>query len=605
MDIFSVITLFGGLAMFLYGMRMMSDSLKENSSGALKQIMERVTNNMFKAFLLGMMVTAIIQSSTATIVITSGLVAAGILTLRQSLGIIIGANVGTTITGQIIRLLDLNSSSTSWLQFFKPSTLAPLALVAGIILIMFCKFRKSDAIGTVVIGFGILFSGLMNMTTAVSVLSDKGVFDNVFSNLSDRPLIGYLAGTGVSFVLQSSSAAVGILQAFSVTGQVLFKGIYSILMGIYLGDCVTTAIVCSIGARPDSRRVGLINILFNLGKSLVVLLGMTIAHRAGLLEQLWNKPVTSGIIANTNSIFNLVSALLLFGFMPLLEKVSRKVIKDEVLPESPYQDKLTALNPQFFDTPAIAFRSCYDALVTMFDAAKANIFRAFDLLTSYDENTRQLIETEENEIDNFADKISSYLVALSQHISTDNQVQILHEYYKMIAEFERMGDHAVNISEAADALRNDSLTFSTAALKELSVLRAILEEVLKVSRQAFSRRDVNAARDIEPLEEVVDDLINTLRENHLERLTSGECSIEVDNIFLNLLGDIERISDVCSNIGLAIIARVNPEIEATEHIYVTHLHQGGDPYFNKAYARAHETYYTMLSDQQTAETASE
>ena len=249
MDIFNIITLFGGLAMFLYGMRIMGNGLKESSSGALKNTMSKVTGTPVKAFLLGLIMTAVIQSSTATIVITSGLVGAGIISLHQSLGIIVGANVGTTVTGQIIRLLDLNTSGTSFLQFFKPSTLAPLALIVGIIFIMGKPFRTADKVGRIVIGFGILFSGLMNMTSAVSTLTETGIIESLFSRLGENPFIGYLIGAGVAFVLQSSSATIGILQAFSTSGMLTFSAIYAVLVGVYLGDCVTTAIVCNIGAK--------------------------------------------------------------------------------------------------------------------------------------------------------------------------------------------------------------------------------------------------------------------------------------------------------------------------------------------------------------------
>ena len=302
MDIFNIITLFGGLAMFLYGMRMMGDGLKESSSGALKNIMGKVTGTPVKAFLLGLIMTAVIQSSTATIVITSGLVGAGIISLHQSLGIIIGANVGTTVTGQIIRLLDLNASGASFLQFFKPSTLAPLALIVGIVFIMAKPFKGSDKAGRIVIGFGILFSGLLNMTAAVSTLTETGIIESLFSRLGENPFIGYLIGAGVAFVLQSSSATIGILQAFSMSGQLTFNAIYAVLVGIYLGDCVTTAIVCNIGAKPDAKRVGVVNILFNLSETVLILVGVNIAHSLGLLDGLWNSVVYSGSIANTNTV---------------------------------------------------------------------------------------------------------------------------------------------------------------------------------------------------------------------------------------------------------------------------------------------------------------
>ena len=345
MDIFDVISLLGGLAMFLYGMRLMGDSLKENSSGALKLAMEKVTNNPVKAFLLGIFVTALIQSSTATIVITSGLVGAGILTLRQSLGIIVGANVGTTVTGQIIRLLDIDSSGTAWLRFFQPSTLAPIALIIGIVLIMGHFIKNAKSIGNIAVGFGILFSGLLNMTGAVDNLAQSGTIEQLFSGLGDNPVLGYLTGAGVAFMLQSSSATVGILQAFSSSGLLAFKAIYAVIVGIYLGDCVTTAIVCSIGAKAEARRVGIVNILFNLSETVLVLLCVTVIHRLGLLDGLWERTVNSGMIANTNTIFNLSCSICLFPMLGVYEKLSRRIVKDEPAPavEEKYREEAKRL----------------------------------------------------------------------------------------------------------------------------------------------------------------------------------------------------------------------------------------------------------------------
>ena len=363
----------GGLAMFLYGMRLMGDSLKENSSGALKSAMERVTNNPLEAFILGLLVTALIQSSTATIVITSGLVGAGILTLHQSLGIIVGANVGTTVTGQIIRLLDLDASGgAAWLRFLQPSTLAPLALILGMVLIM-GGFRNGKSVGNIAVGFGILFSGLLNMTSAVRVLTESGMVEQMFSGIDSNPFVGYLTGASVAFILQSSSATIGILQAFSATGLLTFKGIYAVIVGIYLGDCVTTAIVCSIGAKPEARRVGIVNILFNLSETVLVLLTVTILHKVGVLDALWDRTVNSGLIANTNTVFNMCCAIALFPMFNTYEKWSRRIVHDEPQAEGKYKEKLDELSPAFFNTPALSLRSCYDVLSTMFQASRANI----------------------------------------------------------------------------------------------------------------------------------------------------------------------------------------------------------------------------------------
>ncbi len=595
MSIFNIITLLGGLAMFLYGMRMMGDGLKESSSGTLKVAMEHVTNNPFKAFLLGVAVTAIIQSSTATIVITSGLVGAGIITLRQSLGIVIGANVGTTVTGQIIRLLDVDDSATSWLQFFKPSTLAPLALIIGMLLIMAFKFKNANRIGTIAIGFGILFSGLMNMTGSVTSLTDSGLFERMFSGLGSNPVLGYLTGAGIAFLLQSSSATIGILQAFSMTGLLVWNAIYAVIVGIYLGDCVTTAIVCSIGAKAEAKRVGVVNILFNLSETVLVLLAVTIAHKFGLLDALWTRTVNSGLVANTNTIFNLGCALLLFPMLPVYEKLSRRIVKEEPVKAGKYDELVEALSPVFFKTPALALRSCYDALMAMYSASRSNIEKAMNLLHVYDENVVDEIMEEEECIDMLNDEVSNYLVALSPHIKEEYQVHILNEYYKIVTEFERLGDHATNIAEMSQDLDRKGLKFSDDAIREIDILEDLIYRILDLTRQAFEKRDVEAAMQIEPLEEVTDDLVNALHDLHLERLRKGQCSVDVGSSFLNLLSDLERISDVCSNVGVATLTRVNTELESKAHEFISSLHSGHDEVFNQRYSEAHEEYFKRLN----------
>ena len=598
MSIFNVITLLGGLAMFLYGMRLMGDGLKESSSGTLKVAMEHVTNNPFKAFLLGLAVTAIIQSSTATIVITSGLVGAGIITLRQSLGVIVGANVGTTVTGQIIRLLDVDDSATSWLQFFKPSTLAPLALIIGMLLIMGLKFRNSSRIGNIAIGFGILFSGLMNMTNSVTSLTDSGLFEQLFQRMGDNPVLGYLTGAGIAFLLQSSSATIGILQAFSMTGLLAWNAIYAVIVGIYLGDCVTTAIVCWIGAKADARRVGMVNILYNLSKSAIVLIVVTIVHRMGLLDGLWTRTVNSGIVADTNTIFNLACALLLLPMLPVYEKMSRRIVKDDPVKASKYDELLEALSPAFFQTPALALRSCYNALMAMFTAARANIEKAMDLLHVYDENVVEEIKEEEENIDMLNDEVSNYLIALSPHIKEDYQVRILNEYYKVVTEFERLSDHAMNIAEMAQDLDRKGISFSEDALREIDVLEDLIYRILDLTRQAFEKRDVDAAMQIEPLEEVTDDMVNALHDLHLDRLRKGQCSVDAGSSFLNLLSDLERISDVCSNVGVETLTRVNTDLESKAHEFISSLHSGHDETFNQRYNAAHKEFFDRLDQKE-------
>ena len=594
--IFSVISLLGGLAMFLYGMRLMGSNLKEGSSGTLKVVMSKVTDSYVKAFLLGIAVTAIIQSSTATIVITSGLVAAGIITLDQSLGIIIGANVGTTVTGQIIRLLDVEAESGSFLRFFQPSTLAPLALIIGVALIMFCKFSKSDRIGGIAVGFGILFSGLLNMTASVNDFANGGFIERVFTSMGNNPLLGYLSGAGVAFILQSSSATIGILQAFSMAWGIPFKTIYIVIVGVYLGDCVTTAIVCSIGANPESKRVGVINILYNLSKTVLVVAVVTVVHRMGLLDNLWTRPLSSGGIANTNTVFNLGCAIVLLPFVQAHKKLAMRIVKDDTRETNKYAEKISALNPVFFSMPAIALNSCYDVLSTMQASSYESIDKAFDLISEFNEETFKDILDEEENIDMLTDKVDNYLVQMSPHITEDHFIHILTQYHKLVSEFEHLGDYAVHIAETAKEMHDEDIQLSSMALKELSLIRLLLSSIMDYAKQTFEKRDVDAALHIEPLEEVMDDLANTLHDNHLKRLREGQCSVRAGILFLEILTNAARISDTCSNVGVSTIIRVHPERAKLAHSYISSLHQGDDEKYNEEYQKAHNLYFRQLTE---------
>ena len=596
MNFFDILSLLGGLAMFLYGMRLMGDSLKENSSGTLKTVMEKVTDNALKAFVLGVAITALIQSSTATIVITSGLVGAGILSLRQSLGIIIGANVGTTVTGQIIRLLDLNASGdSSFLRFFQPSTLAPIALIIGIILIMTRLFRNSKSIGNIAIGFGILFSGLLNMTSAVKALQESGMVERLFSGLGDNPLLGYLTGAGVAFVLQSSSAAIGILQAFSASGFLTFKAIYSVIVGIYLGDCVTTAIVCYIGANREAKRVGVVNILFNLSKTVLVLVVITVIHHLGLLDGLWDQTVNSGMIANTNTIFNLGCAICLFPLLPVYEKLSGRIVRKEKEKEDPHGELIKALNPVFFSTPALALQSCYNMLKTMFSLSRGNLERAQQQLEEYNPARQEIIDAEEMQIDRLTDHLSRYLVELLPHLKSDLHVSMLNQYYKVTTEFERLGDQAVNISNIATKLSVNNTSFSDTCKKELGILQELINDLLDDAEKAFVESSEEAASAIEPKVHVVNDLIGEMTRNHFNRMSAGECSLLADAIFSNLMAEYKRVAGTCSNTGMAILVRIHPELASREHLYLETLDENGNAAYKAVLERTHREYFDRLS----------
>lgn len=595
MNPFDILSLMGGLAMFLYGMRLMGDSLKSSSSGALKVAMERVTNNPVKAFALGLLVTALIQSSTATIVITAGLVGAGILSLRQSLGIIVGANVGTTVTGQIIRLLDLDASGgVAWLRFLQPSTLAPVALIIGIVTLMTGCVKNAQSVGGIAIGFGILFSGLLNMTGAVNTLAESGLIEGMFARLGSNPFLGYVTGAGVAFLLQSSSATVGILQAFSASGLLTFKAIYAVIVGIYLGDCVTTAIVCSIGAETDAQRVGIVNILFNLSKTVFVLVGVSIVHRLGLLDGLWNMTVNSGVIANTNTVFNLTCAVCLFPMLPVYERVSRWIIRDAPGVKDKYQEKLDALNPAFFSTPALALRSCYNLMMTMFTTARENVEKSFRLLDAFDESLYREILDDEDAIDRMTDRVSRYTMELLPHLQNEYHVTILDQYYKVITEFEQLGDHAVNIANNAADLAKHKATYSGQARRDLQVLEHSIKHILDLTQEAFRIRSLRAAYDIEPNVQAAGELIAALKRRHLERMRTGQCQMYANASFAGLMVDMKRIAGTCSNVGVSTVVRAKPTLADHEHLYYERLRAGEDQAYNQVFQSAHDLYFSEL-----------
>ena len=596
MTIFNVISLFGGLALFLYGMRLMGDGLKESSSGALKDAMEKVTNNPLVGFFLGLLVTAVIQSSTATIVLTSGLVGAGVITLHQSIGVIIGANVGTTITGQIIRLLDLNGSGgASWVDAFKPSTLAPLAAIAGILLIMAVHTKHSGVIGQIAMGFGILFTGLLNMTAAVSPLSSSETFARTFVSLADTPVLGFLAGTGVAFLIQSSSATIGILQALSMTGALTFGAVYAIIIGVNIGDCVTTAIVCAIGSKADAKRTGVVHILFNLCGALLIILGVTVLHHMGYLDALWDKTLTSGGIANVHTVFRLISALVLLPMCSRFERLSRVLVKDDVRLGTGVERELERLDEKFFTSPALALSGVSDAISKMAELASIGVLSAMDVLQEYDRRKIDVINENEDSIDLLADRVDNYLIKLSPHVAMGYGSELLNYYIQCFSEFERIGDYAVNLTENAQELRDRGAELSGMAKAELRVLRDALHEILGYACQSFMAMDMRAARKVEPVEEVVDDLVAMLRGNHIKRLREGACTTDAGLAFLDMLVNIERISDQCSNLGVYTLAQSDSTIMSSHHEYIRYLHQGKNEEFNERYRATREKYFGALA----------
>lgn len=595
MTIFNLISMFGGLALFLYGMEVMGDGLKNSSGTTLKKVLEKVTTNTLMGVLVGTLVTAVIQSSTATIVLTVGLMGAGILTLRQTASIIMGANVGTTVTAQIIRLMDVDSSGAMILEFFKPATLAPLAAVIGIILIMFVKSSKTKNLGQILLGFGVLFIGLMNMTSAVDPLTESPAFVSLLTKFADIPVLGILVGTGVTALIQSSSASIGMLQALSSTGLITFNIAYPIIIGCNIGSCVTTAIVCSIGSSDDAKRASVVHIVFNIVGTALFLIVLTILKHGGFMPDLWPSISSSGDIANFQTLFNLVTAVLLIPFASKIVDISYKVIKPNKGETEDYS-ALNSLDEKLFVSPAIAVRQASIAITKMARIAQKNLRASISQLDSYDLKVSEKIYSRENKLDEFTDVADNYLIKLAGFVENDSENRELNVLIQAITDFERIGDYAVNIEEIAKQIHNENLSFSESAKEELKIITNAIDEIIETTIEAFEHSDPKTAKNIEPLEEVIDELVDTLRSRHIARLKSGACTINVGLHFIELLTNFERAADQCSNIGVFILGKDDNSILTNHHSYLRELHKGNDPMYSATFNDKYKKYISVLEN---------
>lgn len=570
-----LIKLLGGLAMFLYGMEIMGDGLKQGSGDTLKNVLGKLTQNVVLGVLTGALVTAIIQSSTATIVLTVGLIGAGILNLRQAVSIVLGANIGTTVTAQIIRLMDIESSGDSILVFFKPDTLAPIALILGIILVMFIKKQTSKNVGLIALGFGILFTGLLSMTDAVEPLSESAAFANILSYFTDMPLLGIFTGLVLTVIVQSSSAMVGILQALSSTGVMTFELVYPIIMGINIGTCVTTALVCSIGSSKDAKRTGVVHIVFNLIGTVLFMIAMQLIRQAGAFPDLWESTVNSGVIADFQTLFNLITAVVLIPFTGVLVNIACKVVKEEEAEEEKYPE-LASLDEKLMIAPAVALGEVTKLTIHMANIAKENISLSLEQFNSYDAKRAELIEKSEEKIDYFTDCIDNYLIGLSGNIESDNHKREHNMLMQCIRDIERIGDYATNFDELAKKMSDSQLSFSSSAQQELEILGDAVKEILRLTLEALENDNEYSARRIEPLEEVIDDIVLLLKNRHTDRLCQGICSINSGLIFMDMLTYFERAADQCSSIAMLMLGKNNEEIMKNHHMYLQELHASDD-----------------------------
>ena len=548
MDIFNVLTMIGGLCLFLFGMNLMGQALERRAGGKLRSLLDKMTGSVFAGFLTGLGITAIIQSSSATTVMVVGFVNSGLMTLRQAINVIMGANVGTTVTAWLLSLGGIDSGNF-WIKLLKPSSFTPVLALIGIIYYMFCKDNKKKDTGMILLGFATLMFGMETMSGAVAGLKDVPAFTNLFVAFQN-PLLGVLAGALLTAIIQSSSASVGILQALAVTGSVSYAAAIPIIMGQNIGTTVT-AMLSSIGTNKNARRAAVVHLLFNV-IGVVVLLTVFCIVRAAFAPALLDESATMAGIAVTHSVFNVLCTAMLLPAGGLLEKLACRIVPDDSQTQG---EKTTELDERLLPTPSLALRQSRAVAREMADCAVRALNNA---LTALDHNTPELaqsIHDDEELCDHYEDILGTYLVKLSTQKMGRDESEEATELLKTIGDFERISDHAVNILSSAEEMEQKSLTFSGSALNELA---SAIREILSLSLKSFSSQDVALAQQVEPLEQVIDTLKEQMRTRHILRMQQGHCSIEAGFVLSDLLTDLERTSDHCSNIaGCVIDARAH------------------------------------------------
>lgn len=583
MDIANIVAMFGAIATFLFGMSTMTDGLEKLSSGRLEHILERLTSNVFKGVLLGAVVTGLIQSSAATTVMCVGFVNAGIMKLEQTVGIIMGANIGTTVTAQLLRLGDIDADNIV-MMFLQPSFLGPILAVVGIIFYMFIKGGHKRIVGQIVLGLGLLFIGMNTMSSAVEPLKDLPEFQSVFTAFSN-PLLGVAVGAAVTALLQSSSASMGILQAISTTGVVSFNIAMPLIMGQNIGTCIT-ALISSVGASKNAKRTAMIHLFFNIIGS-VFFLVVLYAGNALFRFPFWENTMDMGSIANLHLAFNIACTALLLPFHRQLVKLVKAVV-----PGDAEERELSVLDDRFLSSPSLALERAHDAVVQMSEFARDNYRLAVELIWKFDAKKLERLNETEVALDKLEGLLDNYLVKLTDRALTAEESTRVSELLHTLSDFERIGDYAVNISESAVVLHDRNITFSPQARAELERLTAAVGETLDKTVACYQSRQRTLAVQVEPLEEVVDLIAATLKNRHVERLKAGECTIELGTQFLELLINLERMSDHCSNVALHILRQTSSpddKVRIDSHAYMHELHHGG---FNQEFDDLFQEYRT-------------
>ncbi len=583
--------------MFLYGMQVMGDGLKNSSGSAMKNALAKVTNKPYMGFIFGMLVACIIQSSTATIVITVGLVGAGFMTFHQSIGIVLGANVGTAITAQIIRLMDVSSGEDSLLYFFKADNLAPLALIIGIVMIMFVKKSSSKNVGDIACGFGILFMGLIYMSDVVAEFGTS--LSSLLTAFENNYLLGFLAGVGVTGVVQSSSAVIGIVQSIASSIGVTFQGIFAVVIGVNIGDCLTTYLVSRIGAKPNQRRTAVVHVVYNVFAAALCILIVMIGRMTGLLnDELWTSTLNSGGVANLHGFFRLVPAVLLLPMTKLFEKITVAIVPEEPVNEedAPALAALDALDERLLMTPSIALDQVENCVSQMIDLARQNFSACVIQIHNYDPARNDRIEQREHLLDTITDATNNYIIALSPNVTLKKDTKRQNYNLKAIICFERIGDLALNINESIIQMHEEGKQFSDNAYAELRILIEATSQILDYATESYIRHDTELATHVEPLEEVIDDLVEDMNARHIYRMVNKLCDPVLGIHFQNILTNMEHISDKCSDIAVYIMESDNEEIVGNEHAYLHELHHSNNVDYMDMYDANYKEYFSKLND---------
>ena len=581
MDLFDVLTLLGGLSLFLFGMNLMGASLEKRAGSSLKILLGKLTSRKILGFLTGMGVTAVIQSSSATTVMVVGFVNSGLLTLRQAISVIMGANVGTTVTAWILSLTGLDGDNF-FVMLLKPTSFTPILALIGVVLTMMAKSDKKQDVGMILLGFAVLMFGMDTMSGAVAGLEEVPEFRNILLMFSN-PVLGVLAGAGLTAIIQSSSASVGILQALSATGQVTYGAAIPIIMGQNIGTCVT-AMISSVGANKNAKRAAVVHLLFNIVGT-AVWLAVFYGINAVVQFSFVSHSIDQLGIAVVHTAFNILCTALLFPFSGLLEKMACRLVPDTKAPE-----KIQILDERFLATPSVAIDRCQEVAETMARISMDALKTSCQLIEHYDPKSAQAVRETEQEADQYEDMLGTYLVKLGRAdlnaADSRETAKLLH----IIGDFERISDHAVNLVESAEEIRNKGLSFSVHAKQELAVLTAAVGEVMDLALDAFLQNDPALAAKVEPLEQVVDTLKEQLRNRHILRLQKGECTIELGFVWSDLLTSLERVADHCSNIAGCVIEMSHDSLDV--HEYLDNVKAGG-PGFLRAYEAYAQKYALM------------